>query len=107
MIDGACRAQDAPGLGLISRATPDYNGPTFREGLEYVLSFFWKPPILIAWKPRAVSRPSHACLPPPCPARGRVCGEHVRAVMKRVARAWVSGRPRNLCTLTRAGLAGP
>jgi len=46
-------AEDAPGLGLISRATPDYNGPTFREGLEYVLSFFWKPPILIAWKPRA------------------------------------------------------
>lgn len=46
-------AEDAPGLGLISRATPDYNGPSFREGLEYVLSFAWKPPILIAWKPRA------------------------------------------------------
>jgi hypothetical protein len=46
-------AEDAPGLGLISRAAPDYNGPNFREGLEYVLSFAWKPPILIAWKPRA------------------------------------------------------
>ena len=23
------------------------------QGLEYTLSFFWKPPILIAWKPRA------------------------------------------------------
>lgn len=23
------------------------------QGLEYVLSFVWKPPILIAWKPRA------------------------------------------------------
>jgi hypothetical protein len=49
--------QDAPGLGLISRASPDYNGPNFREGLEYVLSFAWKPPILIAWKPRAVLPP--------------------------------------------------
>lgn len=23
------------------------------QGLEYVISFVWKPPILIAWKPRA------------------------------------------------------
>ena len=23
------------------------------QGLEYVFSFVWKPPILIAWKPRA------------------------------------------------------
>merc|ERR1719163_1554352 len=46
-------AEDAPGIGLISKAAPEYNGPSFREGLEYVFSFFWKPPILIAWKPRA------------------------------------------------------
>lgn len=24
-----------------------------QQGLEYVFSFVWKPPILIAWKPRA------------------------------------------------------
>jgi hypothetical protein len=28
------------------------------EGLEYTLSFLWKPPILVAWKPRAVSSQS-------------------------------------------------
>ena len=27
--------------------------PTAAEGLTYVHSFLWKPPILIAWKPRA------------------------------------------------------
>jgi hypothetical protein len=27
--------------------------PPAAEGLTYVLSFLWKPPILIAWKPRA------------------------------------------------------
>ena len=46
-------AEDAPGIGLIAKAAPEYDGPSFREGLEYVLSFVWKPPILIAWKPRA------------------------------------------------------
>jgi len=46
-------AEDAPGIGLIAKAAPEYDGPTFREGLEYVFSFVWKPPILIAWKPRA------------------------------------------------------
>merc|ERR1712205_215959 len=46
-------AEDAPGIGLIAKAAPVYDGPTFREGLEYVFSFVWKPPILIAWKPRA------------------------------------------------------
>jgi len=45
-------SEDAPGIGLIAKAAPEYNGPNFREGLEYVFSFFWKPPILIAWKPR-------------------------------------------------------
>jgi len=44
--------EGTPGLGRVAKYTPDYNGPTFREGLEYVLSFAWKPPILIAWKPR-------------------------------------------------------
>jgi hypothetical protein len=28
------------------------------EGLAYVFSFLWKPPILIAWRPREVSFPS-------------------------------------------------
>ena len=37
----------------MAKAAPVYDGPSFREGLEYTLSFFWKPPILIAWKPRA------------------------------------------------------
>jgi hypothetical protein len=46
-------AETAPGIGLIPKAAPEYNGPSFREGLEYVFSFFWKPPILIAWRPRA------------------------------------------------------
>jgi hypothetical protein len=46
-------AEDAPGIGLVAKAAPVYDGPSFREGLEYTLSFFWKPPILIAWKPRA------------------------------------------------------
>jgi hypothetical protein len=46
-------AEDAPGIGLIAKAAPVYDGPNFREGLEYVFSFVWKPPILIAWKPRA------------------------------------------------------
>uniref|UniRef100_UPI0032B08E4C CCPII-S n=1 Tax=Chroomonas placoidea TaxID=173977 RepID=UPI0032B08E4C len=45
--------EDAPGIGLYGKYAPEYDGPTFREGLEYVLSFAWKPPILIAWKPRA------------------------------------------------------
>jgi hypothetical protein len=43
---------DAPGIGAFPRYTPDYNGPAFSEGLAYVFSFVWKPPILIAWKPR-------------------------------------------------------
>uniref|UniRef100_A0A7S0EIG5 Uncharacterized protein n=1 Tax=Hanusia phi TaxID=3032 RepID=A0A7S0EIG5_9CRYP len=46
-------AEDAPGIGLVAKAAPVYDGPSFREGLEYVLSFLWKPPILIAWRPRA------------------------------------------------------
>jgi hypothetical protein len=46
-------AEDAPGIGLVAKAAPVYDGPSFREGLEYVFSFVWKPPILIAWKPRA------------------------------------------------------
>lgn len=46
-------AEDAPGIGLIAKAAPAYDGPSFREGLDYVFSFVWKPPILIAWKPRA------------------------------------------------------
>merc|ERR1719261_1913831 len=46
-------AEDAPGIGLVAKAAPEYNGPTFREGLDYVFSFLWKPPILIAWRPRA------------------------------------------------------
>jgi len=80
-------AEDAPGIGLIAKAAPAYDGPSFREvspcldsrfctgtifwhnlaardsvsdgviwceqGVEYVFSFVWKPPILIAWKPRA------------------------------------------------------
>merc|ERR1719183_3246731 len=45
-------AEDAPGIGLVAKAAPVYDGPSFREGLEYVFSFVWKPPILIAWKPR-------------------------------------------------------
>merc|ERR1711966_195682 len=46
-------AEDAPGIGLVAKAAPVYDGPSFREGVEYVFSFVWKPPILIAWKPRA------------------------------------------------------
>jgi len=44
--------EDIPGLGLVTRAAPEWDGPTFGEGLAYVFSFFWKPPILIAWRPR-------------------------------------------------------
>jgi len=43
---------DAPGIGAFPRYTPAYDGPSFTEGLTYFFSFFWKPPILIAWKPR-------------------------------------------------------
>eukprot|EP00286_Rhodomonas_abbreviata_P009787 CAMPEP_0181343496 /NCGR_PEP_ID=MMETSP1101-20121128/31617_1 /TAXON_ID=46948 /ORGANISM="Rhodomonas abbreviata, Strain Caron Lab Isolate" /LENGTH=309 /DNA_ID=CAMNT_0023455129 /DNA_START=15 /DNA_END=941 /DNA_ORIENTATION=+ len=45
-------SEDAPGIGMLAKASPEYQGPSFREGLEYVFSFLWKPPILIAWKPR-------------------------------------------------------
>jgi hypothetical protein len=45
--------EDAPGIGAFPRYAPAYDGPSFSEGLTYVLSFLWKPPILIAWKPRA------------------------------------------------------
>jgi len=44
--------EDIPGLGLVTKAAPEWDGPTFSEGLAYVFSFFWKPPILIAWRPR-------------------------------------------------------
>merc|ERR1719287_324856 len=43
---------DAPGIGAFPRYTPAYDGPSFSEGLAYVFSFLWKPPILILWKPR-------------------------------------------------------
>lgn len=33
--------------------SPPPSRSTTAEGLIYVLSFLWKPPILIAWKPRA------------------------------------------------------
>mmetsp|Transcript_17317 Transcript_17317/g.43608 ORF Transcript_17317/g.43608 Transcript_17317/m.43608 type:complete len:282 (-) Transcript_17317:463-1308(-) len=45
--------EDAPGIGAFPRYTPAYDGPSFSEGLAYVFSFLWKPPILILWKPRA------------------------------------------------------
>merc|ERR1719163_1592494 len=35
-------AEDAPGIGLVAKAAPVYDGPSFREGLEYTLSFFGK-----------------------------------------------------------------
>jgi hypothetical protein len=44
--------EDAPGIGAFPRYTPAYDGPSFSEGLAYVFSFLWKPPILILWKPR-------------------------------------------------------
>jgi len=50
---GISQVGDAPGIGLVAKAAPEYDGPSFREGIEYVFSFVWKPPILIAWKPRA------------------------------------------------------
>ena len=31
--------------------------PAAGEGLAYVFSFLWKPPILIAWRPREVRAP--------------------------------------------------
>jgi len=43
---------DVPGIGRVAKAAPEYDGPTFSEGLAYVFSFLWKPPILIAWRPR-------------------------------------------------------
>eukprot|EP00283_Hemiselmis_rufescens_P027152 CAMPEP_0173468780 /NCGR_PEP_ID=MMETSP1357-20121228/77024_1 /TAXON_ID=77926 /ORGANISM="Hemiselmis rufescens, Strain PCC563" /LENGTH=373 /DNA_ID=CAMNT_0014437003 /DNA_START=18 /DNA_END=1139 /DNA_ORIENTATION=+ len=43
---------DAPGIGAFPRYTPAYDGPSFSEGLAYVFSFLWKPPILVLWKPR-------------------------------------------------------
>ncbi|EKX54836.1 hypothetical protein GUITHDRAFT_149878 [Guillardia theta CCMP2712] len=46
-------SEEAPGIGAVAKAAPAYDGPSFREGLEYVLSFLWKPPILIAWRPRS------------------------------------------------------
>jgi hypothetical protein len=34
-------AEDAPGIGLIAKAAPDYDGPTFREVQARFLS--WRP----------------------------------------------------------------